>query len=67
MARYKQRFIGHYVGEVVHYKTSSGMNHECVITALWDDPDTGKSGVTIKPTGDYGFEIDVYEDQLENV
>lgn len=65
--RYKQRFIGHYVGEIVHYKSYNGFDHECVITALWDDPDTGKPGVTIRPTGNYGFEIDIYEDQLENV
>ena len=64
MARHKKSFIGHYVGEIVHYKSYNGFDHECVITALWEDPDNGKSGITIKPTGNYGFEIDIYEDQL---
>ena len=67
MTRCKKSFIGHYVGEIVHYKSWNGFDHECVITSLWTDPDTGKPGVAIIPTGDYGFEINVYEDQLENV
>lgn len=45
-------------GQIIHYKT-----HECVITSTWEDD--GKKGVSIIPTGNYGFEVDLYEEQLE--
>ena len=48
---------GHYVGEVVTYR-----GHKCRVTATWIDE--GRKGVSIIPTGGYGFEIDVYNDQL---
>lgn len=36
--------------------------HECRITKTWRVD--GENGISITPTGDYGFEIDIYEDQL---
>lgn len=47
----------HYVGEIVIHR-----GHECRVTDVWNDE--GKNGVTIIPTGDYGFEVDIYEEQL---
>ena len=47
----------HYVGEIVTHR-----GHECRVTDVWNDE--GKNGVTIIPTGDYGFEVDIYEEQL---
>ena len=47
----------HYVGEIVIHH-----GHECVVTDVWDNE--GKPGITIEPTGDYGFPIDIYDDQL---
>lgn len=47
----------HYIGEIVHHG-----DHECIVTAVWFVD--GKDGITIKPTGNYGFEIDIYEEQL---
>ena len=38
------------------------MNHECEITNVWNDG--GVNGVTVVPTGGYGFEMDVREDRL---
>lgn len=49
----------HYVNEIVYHGT-----HECKVTAVWVDPDNGKNGITIIPTGGYGFEVDIYEEQL---
>lgn len=46
------------VGDIVNYK-----GHECVITARWIAGK--KAGASIKPTGDYGFEIDLYLEQLK--
>lgn len=47
----------HFIGEVVTHR-----GHECKVTNVWSGE--GKDGVSIVPTGDYGFEIDIYEDQL---
>ena len=47
----------HYIGEIVSHR-----GHECVVTAVWSDE--GRNGISIKPTGGYGFEIDIYDDQL---
>lgn len=49
----------HHVGEIIDFR-----GHECRVTAVWVDPDNGKSGVSIIPVGNYGFEIDVYEERL---
>ena len=51
----------HYVGEVVVHKTSVG-KFECKVTTVWCVD--GKNGISIIPTGNYGFEIDIYEEQL---
>jgi hypothetical protein len=51
----------HYVGEIVSHK-GGDMTHECIVTAVWCVD--GKNGLTIKPTGNYGFELDIYEEQL---
>lgn len=50
----------HYVNEIVHHGI-----HECKVTAVWVD-DNGKNGITIIPTGGYGFEVDIYDDQLRD-
>ena len=50
---------GHYYGEIVMHG-----EHECVVTAVWHDDEANKDGITIKPTGGYGFEIDIYDEQL---
>ena len=47
----------HYVGEVVNHR-----GHECRVIAVWKD--NGKNGISIIPTGNYGCEIDIYEEQL---
>lgn len=47
----------HYVGEIVIHR-----GHECRVCAVWND--NGKNGITILPTRDYGFEIDIYDEQL---
>ena len=47
----------HYIGEIVTHR-----GHECKVIAVWEDE--GKNGVTIIPTGGYGFEIDIYDDQI---
>lgn len=51
----------HYVGEIVSHN-GGDMTHECIVTAVWCVD--GKNGLTIKPTGNYGFELDIYEEQL---
>lgn len=48
----------HHVGEIVNHR-----GHECRVTAVWVD-DVGRNGITIVPTGDYGFEVDLYDEQL---
>ena len=52
--------LEHYVGENVFHR-----GHPCRVTAVWYDPDSDKTGVTIEPTGGYGFPIDLYDDQLK--
>ena len=47
----------HYVGEIVRHR-----GHECLVTAVWNDE--GQNGLSIIPTGGYGFEVDLYEWQL---
>ena len=39
--------------------------HEVKVIDTWVDPDNNKKGVTIEPVGDYGFQIDVYLDDLK--
>lgn len=48
----------HFVGEIVRHR-----EHVCSVTAVWTD-DEGKNGISIKPV-DYGFEVDLYEEQLK--
>lgn len=58
-----QEYTGaHRVGEIVNHR-----GHECKVTRVWVDPDVDKNGISIIPTGDYGFEIDIYEEQLHPV
>lgn len=47
----------HYVGEIVMHH-----GHECKVTNRWYVD--GKHGITIIPTGGYGFEVDIYDEQL---
>ena len=47
----------HYVGEIVQYRS-----HECEVVDVWSDD--GRNGITIVPTGAYGFPIDLYDDEL---
>ena len=47
----------YHVGQIVMHRC-----HECRVTAVWNDD--GKNGVTIIPTGDYGFEVDVYDENV---
>lgn len=47
----------HYVGEIVEHG-----GHECIVVEVWNDE--GLNGITIAPTGDYGFPIDIYDEQL---
>ena len=47
----------HWVGEIVTHK-----GHECRVTNVWKNE--GKNGITIIPTGGYGFEIDIYDSKL---
>lgn len=51
-----------YVGEIVTHVNKYG-SHECKVLAVWTD-DEGRNGITIAPTGDYGFPIDIYDEQL---
>ena len=39
--------------------------HEVKVIDTWVDQDNNKKGVTIEPVGDYGFQIDVYLDDLK--
>lgn len=48
----------HYVGEIVTHR-----GHECKVTHVWEDD--GKNGISIIPTGGYGFEVDIYDEQLK--
>lgn len=47
----------HYVGQIVTHR-----NHECVVTMTWNVD--GRNGISIKPTENYGFEIDIYDEEL---
>ena len=47
----------HYVGEIVMHG-----QHECVVLEVWNVE--GRNGITIKPTGNYGFDIDIFDEQL---
>ena len=47
----------HFVGEIVDHR-----GHECRVTAVWNDD--GINGISIIPTGGYGWEIDIYEERL---
>lgn len=47
----------HYVDEIVYHNS-----HQCKVTKVWHAD--GKDGISIIPTGGYGFEIDIYEEQL---
>ena len=47
----------HYVGEVVIHH-----DHVCRVTNVWNDE--GKNGISIVPIGGYGFEVDIYDEQL---
>lgn len=49
----------HWVGEIVMHR-----GHECRVTAVWRDTIEDRNGISIIPTGGYGFEIDIYEEQL---
>lgn len=51
----------HSVGDIVYLKGGI-YNHECRVTRTWCD-ETG-NGISVIPTGNYGFEIDIYEDRL---
>ena len=58
----EEKYTGkHYVGEIVFHK-GGNMTHECEVTAVWKVD--GRNGISIVPTGGYGFEIDIYEEQL---
>lgn len=46
-----------HVGDIVMHH-----GHECRVTGVWSDD--GKDGLSIVPTGGYGFEVDIYEEQL---
>lgn len=55
---YETNYTGkHYVGEIVNHG-----GHECRVTDVWDDD--GRNGITIEPTGGYGFPVDIYDEQL---
>lgn len=47
----------HYVNQIVDHN-----GHQCRVTRVWNDGE--KNGISIIPTGGYGFEIDIYEEQL---
>lgn len=47
----------HYVGEIVMHGY-----HECRVTHVWNVD--GRNGISIIPTGGYGFEVDIYDEQL---
>lgn len=50
------------VGDIVKI-TCCEMVHEIQVVDVWNDE--GKNGVTIVPTGNYGFEVDLYEDKFD--
>lgn len=48
-----------YEGQLINYNC-----HQCKVTETWCDED-GNEGITIKPTGNYGFPIDLYCEGLK--
>lgn len=44
----------HYVGEIINHR-----GHECRVTTVWKVD--GENGISIIPTGNYGFEVDITE------
>ena len=46
----------HFVGEIINHR-----GHECKVTKVWN---VYGNGISIIPTGNYGWEIDIYEEQL---
>ena len=61
-----EQYTGKYnVGDIITFTGKiGGMTHECEVTHVWNVD--GRNGVSIIPTGNYGFEIDVYEDLLND-
>lgn len=51
----------HYVGEIVHWR-----GHECRVTDVWKD-DEGENGISIIPTGNYGFEVYITEKRFDEM
>ena len=51
----------HYVGEIAKIRHGE-MIHEVIVTGVWE---CEGNGVTIEPTGNYGFPIDLYDDQFD--
>ena len=49
----------HYVGEIVYHQ-----GHECKVLCCWEYEE--ENGITIEPTGNYGFPIDIFDDQLDS-
>ena len=47
----------HHIGEIVEHH-----GHECRVTHCFSED--GKNGIAIIPTGNYGFEISIYDEQL---
>lgn len=47
----------HWIGEIVYHR-----GHKCRVIGTWSEE--GRNGITIEPTGDYGFPIDIYDEQL---
>lgn len=47
----------YHAGDILDYH-----GHECLVLGEWEDE--GKPGITIEPTGNYGFPVDVYEEQV---
>jgi hypothetical protein len=59
---YDDEYSGdHYVGEIVMFRT-----HQCKVTHVWKDEE-GNNGISLIPTGNYGFEIDVTEKRFEEM
>lgn len=55
----EQKYTGkHFIGEIIYYKS-----HECIVENVWNYE--SRNGISIHPTGMYGFTIDLYDDQLE--
>lgn len=58
----KEKYTGQYkVGDVVKHK-GVNMIHECKVVDVWKVD--GRNGVTLEPTGGYGFPSDVWEERV---